>query len=68
MLKRGGRAHDSNPEHISATALGALALKCPACPQPGINLPKNWQSEPQEKQLVATSTILDSIHYSYVDS
>jgi hypothetical protein len=24
---------------------GSLALFCPACPQPGINLPTNWQDD-----------------------
>ena len=26
---------------------GELAIRCPACPQPGINLPENWQSDPE---------------------
>ncbi|KDQ49787.1 hypothetical protein JAAARDRAFT_142944 [Jaapia argillacea MUCL 33604] len=26
----------------------ALALFCPACPQPGINIPMNWKEEPRE--------------------
>lgn len=40
-LKRGGRAHD--PSGVSGTALGALAVECPACPQPGRNLPVDWK-------------------------
>jgi len=41
LLKWGGRAHDSaGPE---ATKPGELALRCPSCPYPGINLPKNWR-------------------------
>lgn len=47
MLKRGGRAHDPSPERIARTGLGALALKCAACPHPGINLPEDWLSKPQ---------------------
>ncbi|TEB21141.1 hypothetical protein FA13DRAFT_1757635 [Coprinellus micaceus] len=27
---------------------GDLALLCPACPQPGINLPPDWSSDPQQ--------------------
>jgi hypothetical protein len=27
---------------------GDLALFCPACPQPGINLPKNWKDDPNQ--------------------
>lgn len=44
LRKRAGFAHDkglaTNPPP------GALAFFCPACPQPGINLPPNWQNEP----------------------
>ena len=27
---------------------GGLALFCPACPQPGVNLPVNWQDDPEQ--------------------
>ena len=27
---------------------GSLALFCPACPQPGVNLPENWKDDPQQ--------------------
>ena len=27
---------------------GGLALFCPACPQPGVNLPVNWKDEPEQ--------------------
>jgi hypothetical protein len=27
---------------------GDLALFCPACPQPGINLPDNWRNHPNQ--------------------
>ena len=37
-LLRHGRAHDPQPDRIKVTRQGALALKCPACPHPGINL------------------------------
>ena len=26
---------------------GGLAIFCPACPQPGINLPKEWDQDPK---------------------
>jgi len=28
-------------------APGELSVFCPACPQPGINLAENWQSDPR---------------------
>ncbi|KAI0666069.1 hypothetical protein C8Q78DRAFT_1072584 [Trametes maxima] len=47
QLKRGGRGHD--PSGISATAPGSLAVMCPACPHPGINLPEDWELTPADK-------------------
>lgn len=47
MLKRSGRAHDSNG--IDATMEGACAVLCPACLQPGRNLPSNWRESPPTK-------------------
>ncbi|KAJ6500304.1 hypothetical protein DFH09DRAFT_1375882 [Mycena vulgaris] len=47
MLKRAGRGHD--PYGVVATRAGECALLCPACPQPGMNLPDNWKETPKEK-------------------
>ena len=47
-LKRGGRAHD--PEGISGTKEGSLAVECPACPHPDRNLPDGWDKAPLESQ------------------
>jgi hypothetical protein len=44
MLKRAGRGHD--PGGAMATRGGELALLCPACPQPGKNLPADWKDVP----------------------
>ncbi|KAI9068488.1 hypothetical protein FKP32DRAFT_1561583, partial [Trametes sanguinea] len=44
MLKRFGRAHD--PTGPEGTQAGELALECAACPQPGKNLPDDWESAP----------------------
>ncbi|EAU83220.2 hypothetical protein CC1G_11681 [Coprinopsis cinerea okayama7 len=42
-LKRHGFGHlDRTPGN------GDLALFCAACPQPGINLPPNWQDDPEQ--------------------
>ncbi|KII90795.1 hypothetical protein PLICRDRAFT_67573, partial [Plicaturopsis crispa FD-325 SS-3] len=40
MLKRAGRFHLGG---VEGTGLGELALKCRACPHPGINLPPDWR-------------------------
>ena len=42
MLKRAARGHDVGG--IAATKNGELAVVCPACPQPTVNLPLDWQS------------------------
>jgi hypothetical protein len=43
LRKRFGFGHDldSTPSH------GDLALFCPACPQPGINIPSDTSNDPQ---------------------
>ncbi|THU95867.1 hypothetical protein K435DRAFT_819601 [Dendrothele bispora CBS 962.96] len=46
MCKRAGRGHD--PLGIVGTAPGELALLCPACSHPGLNLPDDWRDVPSE--------------------
>lgn len=48
LLKRGGRGHDSSG--AAGTADGELALQCPSCPHPKINLDKEWSQAPPELQ------------------
>ncbi|KAI6004158.1 hypothetical protein EDD15DRAFT_2385219 [Pisolithus albus] len=48
MLKWSGRCHD--PAGILNTASGECAVRCPACPHPGINLPNGWENTPPEKK------------------
>ncbi|KAI0716933.1 hypothetical protein C8Q76DRAFT_616443 [Earliella scabrosa] len=52
MLKRAGRAHD--PTGVGGTLPGQLAVECPACPRPEVNLPENWD------------TVSDDLKYLYV--
>ena len=46
MAKRGGRSYD--PTGIKGTSAGELAVRCPACPIPSVNLPPNWCSVKKE--------------------
>ncbi|PPQ77173.1 hypothetical protein CVT26_008093 [Gymnopilus dilepis] len=46
MLKWGGRGNDTTG--VEGTKTGELALRCPSCPHPGINLPENWQNVSEE--------------------
>ncbi|KAM6504124.1 hypothetical protein JOM56_001067 [Amanita muscaria] len=48
LLKRMGRGHD--PAGVAGTREGECAILCPACPQPGKNLPDGWQEAPENKQ------------------
>lgn len=33
---------------IEEPGQGDLAVQCPACPQPGVNLPDRWQEDPDQ--------------------
>ncbi|KAJ6499891.1 hypothetical protein DFH09DRAFT_945023 [Mycena vulgaris] len=46
MLKRAGRGHD--PSGVAGTKAGELAIRCPCCPRPGVNLPQDWDKCPPE--------------------
>ncbi|KAJ8496340.1 hypothetical protein ONZ45_g12490 [Pleurotus djamor] len=51
-LKRGGRICEEGG--ISATQNGDLAVVCPACPDPEVNLPSNWAMVPKEQRYIYT--------------
>ncbi|TDL14825.1 hypothetical protein BD410DRAFT_733580, partial [Rickenella mellea] len=42
--KRSACGHD--PGGVQATQSGECAVECPACPQPGRNLPEGWENSP----------------------
>lgn len=57
LWKQAGWGHtppkeDSAPSGLSmptpTNGSGSLATFCSTCPQPGINLPDNWQNDPNE--------------------
>ena len=49
-LKRGGRGHDTTG--AAGTSEGELAILCPSCPRPGVNLPDGWANVPHQKKYV----------------
>lgn len=55
--KRAGFGHDQ--ELARSAPPGSLALFCPACPQPGINLPENWKEEPNAEWKYRRVIIMD---------
>ncbi|KAF9472585.1 hypothetical protein BDN70DRAFT_909114 [Pholiota conissans] len=50
MLKRSGRGHSNSG--AQGTSAGECAVLCPACPQPGKNLPSEWKDAPPDKQFL----------------
>ncbi|PPQ76700.1 hypothetical protein CVT26_004470 [Gymnopilus dilepis] len=44
LLKRAGRGND--PTGVAGTKNGELAIRCPSCPWPGINLAADWETAP----------------------
>ncbi|PPQ82214.1 hypothetical protein CVT26_009204 [Gymnopilus dilepis] len=50
MLKRGGRGHD--PSGAAGTKEGELAILCPSCPHPGINLPDGWSNASDDQRFL----------------
>ncbi|TDL13692.1 hypothetical protein BD410DRAFT_686190, partial [Rickenella mellea] len=55
LLKRSGRGNDS--AGVSGTSFGELAIRCPACPYPGINVPDSWLEVPAEKRFLCTQIV-----------
>ncbi len=45
----GNQPEDHIPED------GAMAIFCPACPQPGVNLPEDWQTRYHNKESVSNT-------------
>jgi hypothetical protein len=59
LLMQNGFGHDDS----ISPGDGDLALFCPACPQPGINLPETWKDDPNRSVtffLVQTFTLCSS--------
>ncbi|KAJ7436476.1 hypothetical protein B0H11DRAFT_2364591 [Mycena galericulata] len=54
MLKRAGRARAYDPSGVDGTKQGELAIQCPACPRPGINLPEGWEKASLEERFLYT--------------
>lgn len=48
LNKRAGRGHV--PSGLETTGPGELAVICPVCPHPEINLPVGWESVSEEKK------------------
>ncbi|KAF9543143.1 hypothetical protein CPC08DRAFT_649982 [Agrocybe pediades] len=55
MLKWAGRGHDIMG--VDGTKDGELAVRCPSCPTPGINLPEGWESAPDDAKFLYAAII-----------
>ncbi|KAJ7736393.1 hypothetical protein B0H14DRAFT_3097541 [Mycena olivaceomarginata] len=51
MRDGGGRGNDGERK-VADTQPGELAVTCPACPQPGINLPDDWNTASPERKFL----------------
>ncbi|KAI4517411.1 hypothetical protein K525DRAFT_210959 [Schizophyllum commune Loenen D] len=60
-LERGGRGHVDNG--VVTTQPGALALRCPACPQPGRNLPDDWENAGPERRFLYQKFIAQDANF-----
>ncbi|KAF7358018.1 hypothetical protein MVEN_00848900 [Mycena venus] len=59
MLMRGGWGHD--PTGVDGTKPGKLAIRCPCCPRPGVNLPDDWEkASPEDQYLYIIFLALDA--------
>ncbi|KAF7312717.1 CxC2 domain-containing protein [Mycena indigotica] len=59
LLKRMGRSYDRYG--VLGTAPGELAICCPACPRPGVNLPEGWENaSPEDKCLHVMFIAIDA--------
>lgn len=64
LLKRAGRGHD--PTGVKGTTEGECAVTCPACPQPGINLPQDWKDAPDNRRCVTLLLVIILLLISYL--
>lgn len=63
LLKRGGRGH--HPSGVEATSRGELAVVCPACPIPNVNLPVGWKDDlPNRYAVTDTRKLCIITHFS----
>ena len=46
LKKKKWAGHSHRSGNFTQTAPGELVNFCPACPQPGVNLPSNWKNDP----------------------
>ncbi|KAJ7106101.1 hypothetical protein C8R43DRAFT_1140582 [Mycena crocata] len=61
LCKRGGRAIAYDPTGVEGTEEGELALRCPACPRPGVNLNEGWETAtPEQRHLYTLFLALDA--------
>ncbi|KAF7343817.1 CxC2 domain-containing protein [Mycena sanguinolenta] len=61
LLKRGGRAVAYTASGVEGTQQGELAIQCPACPRPDVNLPTGWENaSPEDRFLYTLFLALDA--------
>ena len=61
LLKWGGRGHDQSS--ALGMKLGEMAVICPSCPHPGINLLEGWEDTPIAMQYIVQNLSRDRYTY-----
>lgn len=55
QLKRSARGHQ--PDGAEGTKAGELAVLCPACPQPGMNLPAEIEEQRYARPFISSTSV-----------
>jgi hypothetical protein len=50
--------HGHNPSGIDGTSEGERVVLCPACLQPGKNLPDGWETATKEKRCIVLQKLI----------
>jgi hypothetical protein len=51
MIARIQAGYGHHPENL--VKQGALAIFCPTCPQPGVNLPSDWKTDQRRWEIIS---------------
>jgi hypothetical protein len=58
MKKLKWAGYASNTKKVNEVKAGELAIYCPACPQPGVNIPENWKDDPARQVKLCLNILL----------
>jgi hypothetical protein len=62
LLKHSTRTLAYSSSGVEGTKQGELAIECPACPRPGVNLPEGWEKTTPEERFVVFASQLARVY------